>query len=57
MPNRPPEDYRAEADLCRSRAAGCRDPKLAQEWRNLAAEYDRIALIAESQAVKIRLDA
>ena len=57
MPNRPPEDYRAEADLCRIRVAECKDPKIAQQWRTLAAEYDRIALIAESQAIKSKFDA
>jgi len=50
MPDRPPEDYRAEAALCRERAATCQDRETAQAWRTLADEYDRIALVAQSQA-------
>jgi hypothetical protein len=57
MPNRPVEDYFAEADLCRKRAAECADEKMAAQWLQLALEYDQIALIAESQAVKAMPDA
>jgi hypothetical protein len=45
MPNRAPEDYAAECN-----------PKIAEEWRTLAAEYERIALIVESQGIKAKLD-
>jgi hypothetical protein len=55
--NRPLEDYFAEADLCRKRAAECPDEKMAAEWLQLALEYDQIALVAESRAVKARPDA
>ena len=51
VPNRPPEDYMAEANLCRKRAAECLDKKIAAEWLQLAREYDRMALIAESKAI------
>jgi hypothetical protein len=57
MPNRPPEDYNAEADLCRKRAAECVDEKMTAQWLQLALEYERIALIAESQAIKAKPDA
>jgi hypothetical protein len=42
-----PEEYRAEADLCRKRAGACTDPKIAHEWQTLATEYDRLAQIVE----------
>ena len=57
MPNRPFEDYIAEAELCRKRAAECAEEKMAAEWLQLAREYDRIALIAASEAIKARPDA
>jgi len=57
MPNRPPEDYLAEAELCRKRAAACTDELMAAEWHKLALEYEKHALIAEFQATKPRSNA
>jgi len=51
VPNRSPEEIRAEAELCRKRAAGCSDAEMAQDWLSLAAEFDKIAVVAESRTV------
>ena len=50
MPNRPPKDIRAEAEHCRKRAAECSDVETAEDWLALAAAFDKVALVAESNA-------
>jgi hypothetical protein len=54
VPNRPPEDYLAEAELCRERAAECDNELLKAEWHKLAQEYERHAVIAEAFAIKAK---
>jgi hypothetical protein len=47
MAKSPQPDYRAEAALCRQRAARATGAKLATGWNALASEYDKLAEVVE----------